>query len=117
MFSKKSCSSKFRNIHGKIPVLESLFNRFPGLFHANFILHRSSNRRYSIKRVLLKISQYLQKSICIGVFFNKVRPATLSKRDSNTGVFLQIFIAEYLRTSILKIICERLLLFHTNFTF
>ena len=27
VFHIKSCSEKFRNIHGKMPVLESLFNK------------------------------------------------------------------------------------------
>ena len=31
MFCKKSCSKKFRNIHKKTPVLESLFNKVAGL--------------------------------------------------------------------------------------
>ena len=37
------------------------------------------------------------------------RPATLLKRHPNTGVFLTV-IAKFLRTAILKNICERLLL-------
>ena len=47
-------------------------------------------RRCSVKNVFLEISQNLPESTCVGVFFNKVaglRPETLLKRDSNTGVF------------------------------
>ena len=43
--------------------------------------------------------------------FNEVagKPATLLKRDSNTGVFLRI-LRKFLRPPILKNICKRLLL-------
>ena len=44
--------------------------------------YRSSHRMCSIKKLLLKISQYSQE--------NTWRPATLLKRDSNTGAFLWI---------------------------
>ena len=49
-------------------------------------------RRYSIKKQFLKISQCLQKNICVrDSFFTKMQAfklATLLKRDSYTGVFL-----------------------------
>ena len=54
------------------------------------------SRRCSLKKLFLKISQYSQENTCIGgisfltkMSFNK-RPKTLSKRDSNEGVFLVI---------------------------
>ena len=37
------------------------------------------------KKVFLKISQISQENTCVGVSFG---PATLLKRDSNTGAFL-----------------------------
>ena len=80
VFYKKSCSYKFRNIHRKTPVLESLFN---------------------------KVS-YLQ------ALFNKVlglQACNFIKGDSNTPT--QVFpvnIGKFLRTLILKDICEQLLL-------
>ena len=40
--------------------------------------------RCSSKSVFLKVSQYSQENKCVGV-----RPATLQKRDYNTGVFLR----------------------------
>ena len=44
------------------------------------------------KNLFLKISLYLQQNTCVGVSFlikiQAFRPATLLKRDSNTGVFL-----------------------------
>ena len=64
--------------------------------HLNYTGCRSSHERCSIKKLLIKISQYSQKNTCVGVFFKK--------RDSNTGVFLWTFF----RTPILKNICERL---------
>ena len=48
-------------------------------------------QRCSVKKVVLKISQISQENMCRNLFFNKVvglRPATLLKRDSGTGVFL-----------------------------
>ena len=45
---------------------------------------RRSHQRCSIKKLFLKIPQYLQETICVEV------PATLLKRDSNVGVFLSI---------------------------
>ena len=47
--------------------------------------------RSSIKKLFLKILQYSQESNYIGVFLMKMQafsPATLLKRDSNTGLFL-----------------------------
>ena len=40
---------------------------------------RGSHQRCSIKKLLLKISQYLQKNTCVEVFFNEV-PGLLKKR-------------------------------------
>ena len=80
-------------------------------------------RRCSVKKVLLKVSQNSQENICTRVSFliklqaslsyrnqsanqwsgfNIIeRPATLSKRDSGTGVFLLVF-AKFLTTSFFK---------------
>ena len=53
---------------------------------------RSSHWRCSVKTSVLKNQQILQVNTSVGVsFFIKLqasRPATLSKRDSNTGVYL-----------------------------
>ena len=51
------------------------------------------------KRLLWTISQFSQE--------NAWRPATLLKRDSNAS-FFSVIIAKFLRTPILKSICERL---------
>ena len=62
--------------------------------------------------VLKNFTKFTGKQLCQGLIFNKVtglRPATLLKRDSRTGVFHLDF-AKFLRTSILKNISERLLL-------
>ena len=61
----------------------------------NYWYIRSSHRRCSIKKVLLKNSQNWQENTCVvsSLFFIKVsglRPETLLKRDPDTGVFLWI---------------------------
>ena len=43
------------------------------------------------KEVLFKMLQNLQKFTCAGVFLNRVRLATLIRKDSGKGVFLWIF--------------------------
>ena len=70
----------------------------------------------SKKGLFLKFLQIFEENTCAGVSFqqglqacNKVfRGATLLKRDSNTC--FPVKFAEFLRTPILKNICERLLL-------
>ena len=55
---------------------------------------RSSHRRYSVEKgVVRNVAKLTKKHLCQGHFFNKVvglrlRPATLLKRNSGTGVFL-----------------------------
>ena len=49
IFLKKSYSYKFRNIHRKAPVLESLFNKVAGLHVCNFIKKRLQYRSFSVK--------------------------------------------------------------------
>ena len=48
----------------------------------------------SSEQMLIEILQYSLENICVGVFFliklHDLRPATLFKRDFNTGVFLWI---------------------------
>ena len=68
------------------------------------------------KKVFLKILQISQENACVGVW----RPATLLKKDSNTSLILKF--AKFLRASIVKNICEQLLLeflffSYKNFTF
>ena len=43
VFCKKRCSKKFRNIHRKIPVLESLFDKVAVGQVCDFILKKVSN--------------------------------------------------------------------------
>ena len=45
------------------------------------------------KKLFLKVSQYSQENKCVSLFLIKLQvfsPASLLKRDSNTGVFLWI---------------------------
>ena len=62
--------------------------------------------------MFLKTSQYSQENLNCSLFLIKLqawRPATLFKRDFNTG-FFPANVAKFLRTPILQNICERLLL-------
>ena len=72
-------------------------------------LVRSSHRRCSVKKGILKISQMSLEKKCVGVSY---RSATLLKRDSKHWCFPVKF-AKFLRTSIIKNICERLILFNS----
>ena len=58
----------------------------------SFLRNDLKNQKYSIKKVLLNISQKSQKKhLCRGLFFNKDScrgPKTLVQRDSSIGVFL-----------------------------
>ena len=64
------------------------------------------------KKLFLKILQYSQESNCVGISFlikmQAFRTPALLKRNSKAGAFANI--EKFLRTNILKNICERLLL-------
>ena len=52
---------------------------------------RSSHRRYCVRKLLLKFCNIHRKHLCCSLFLKTLqtfRPATLLKRDPNTGVFL-----------------------------
>ena len=56
-----------------------------------FNFDNSSHQRCSLKKLFLKFSQIQWKAPVLESLFSKVvdlRPATLLKRDRNTGVFL-----------------------------
>ena len=78
---------------------------------------RSSQQRCSLKKDVLKnLWNFTEKHLYWSLFLIKLqtfRPATLLGRDSNTG-FLLVKFAKFLRASILKNICERLLLTKLN---
>ena len=68
--------------------------------------YRSSYRRCSNKKVLLKISQYSQENTCVEVSLQVFRFAILLIRDTNIYVFLRILrnfkehrFGEHLRTT------------------
>ena len=49
------------------------------------------NQSCSVKKFFLKVSQNSRENTCASLFFNNVaglRPVTLLKKDSGTGVFL-----------------------------
>ena len=86
----------------KFPLLKAcqLFGMSAiGRFHCSSHF-RSSHRRCSIKKVLLKISQNSQESACARVsFLNKVpslKPATLLKRDFGNSIIKRLIIYEKL---------------------
>ena len=56
------CSSKFRHIHRKTPVLESLFNKVAGLMASKSNSPEAVARRCSVEKAFLKISQYSQET-------------------------------------------------------
>ena len=75
-------------------------------------LYRSSHRRYSVKKSVLKIfANFTKEHLCWSLFLimlQAFRPAILLKRDYSAIVLVKL--AKILRTSNLKNICERLLL-------
>ena len=66
---------------------------------------RTSHRRCSVKKVFLKILQILQENTCAGVSFDK---KFIKKRISHR--FFPVKFTIFLRTAIVKNICQRLLL-------
>ena len=96
----------------RVPLRLSLISKFLSKFGA-IGQAEPIVRRCSVKKLFLQNSQYSQQNTCWRLFLIKLqhtwRHATLLKRDSNTGVFLRI-LQNFLRASILKNICERLLL-------
>ena len=82
------------------------------LFSRNPSLQRSSHWRCTVKKVFLKISQISQENIFVGVSFNKIeglKTWNFIKKRLQDRCFPLKF-ARFLRTLILKKICERLLL-------
>ena len=76
--------------------------------------YRLSHRGCFVKKLFLKISQYLHKITVLKSLFNKVvglRPATLFKKAQTHKFSCEICVCEILRNTSLKNIYERLLLF------
>ena len=71
------------HLHYFLSLLFFTFSIFP---------FRSSHRKCSIKKAVLIILNILRKHLCWSLFLIKFMPATSLKRDSNTGVFLRIFL-------------------------
>ena len=80
-----------------------------------FIIFRSSHKRCSVKKgVLKKFTNFMEKHLCWSLFLLKLQATTLLERNCNTCVFLWN-LRNFLKTPILKNICERLVLyFHYN---
>ena len=71
---------------------------------AMFTHRRSSHRRCSVRKGVLtrNFGKFTGKHLCQSLLFNKVagvKPATLIKRDSDTG-FFSVNFAKFLRTPI-----------------
>ena len=64
---------------------------------------RSSHLRCSIKEgVPEKFAKFTRKHLCQSLFFNKIaglKPATLLKRDSGTGVFAKFLGTPFLQNT------------------
>ena len=118
------CSEKFRNIHGKVSLLESLFNKVAELRACNFIKIWLQHRCFSViiakflrtvflqntssgcfyrcstKKLFRKILRTLLEYIIIGVLFNQVaglKLETLSKEKVRYRCFAVNF-ERFLRT-------------------
>ena len=78
------------------PVVASRYlHYFLSLLFLTFPHFRSSHQKCSIKKIVLKVLNIQGKTSMLESLFNKVqgwRAATLLNRDSNTGVFLWIFL-------------------------
>ena len=120
----EAISIAFTYLQQRQSISLAFFQQFPHLQHSIFpilICNKTAAeayvqfqkwRRCSAKKDVLKIfANFTGKHLCWSLFLIKIqvfRPVTLSKRDSNTAIFLKF--AKFLRTSILKDICKRLLL-------
>ena len=105
------CESYNWNNH-EIPILKELWRKTTQ-WHKEYEKYQfcTQGREAFYNKLFFKISQYSQETNCVGVSFlikmQTFRPATLLKGHSNTVVFLT---KKFLRTAILKNICERLFL-------
>ena len=92
-------------------VIPSAFGHSPWFW--NFLIkisnHRSSKRRCSIKKLLLKTLQYLHENICVEFSWSLLRVGNFIKKRFQHKPF-PVNIAKFLRTPILKNFRERLLL-------
>ena len=72
-------------------MLSETHQRFNQYFYLKSRFTEPVVRRCSVENLFLKILQNSQKNICVRVsILIKLQPATLLKRDSDTGVFLWI---------------------------
>ena len=92
VFCKKNCSKKFRNIHQKTPVLETLFNKFTFLLACNFIRkiiqHRCFPAAKFLRKFILKnASELTLRSYCLErcfwtVAFKTILTCNITKKTS-----------------------------------
>ena len=78
----------------------------------NTLSLRSNHQRSSMKKLFLKISQCSLENTCVGVFLYKIaglKACNFIKKRLQHRYF-SVNIAKFLRITILKNICERLLL-------
>ena len=118
--AKKYNYTKLKQIESQIRfklIIKRVSNLLVVKMHSTDVLSiKGSNRTCSAKeRVLNNFANFTIKHLCWSLFVIKLqayRPATLLKRDSDTGVFMNI--AKFLRTPILNNICIRSLLEYTS---
>ena len=82
-FYRASLVAASGHLHYFLSLLFFTFSIFP---------FRSSHRKCSIKKAVLIILNILRKTSRLGYLLIKFIPATSLTRDSNTGVFLLIFL-------------------------
>ena len=94
LYSNTRVTREHKAMVQKILKMSILYSKaFKDIYHGIKFWNSAMNRCF-IKKLFLKTSQYSLENTCLGVFFDKMQalsPATLLKRDSNTGVFLCIF--------------------------
>ena len=73
---------------------DSYVSQLPPTYHENCKTSRSSHRRCSVRKgVLRNFAKFTGKHLCQSFFFNKVAGSGLQlyqKRDSGTGTFLPV---------------------------
>ena len=103
------CNFNYLQIFVKAKFTVLKYNSKISIIYHQIKFRKGITNRSSIKKPFLKISQYSQKNTCVGVsFLNKKQafsPETLLKRGFNSGA---VNIAKFLKTPVLKNICERL---------
>ena len=111
-FGAKATIEEIKAMAQEIWNMSILYPKTPKKFCHNIKLGKIiMNSEVFCKKALLK--NFSRKHLCWIFFLTKMkayRPANLLKRHYKADVFLTVILTKFLRTDILKNICERLLL-------